>query len=136
MKLVNWIAIAAALVAALSATSAWISSKRARKVTASGQIGAVLIELNQIFVEQPELRPYFIEGGKLPKGQEQKAKALASMYLNILETVWSVEDNMSSNEQVAWTKYIRHQIRTVPIVNDLYEKQKEWYPNLNIIMNK
>jgi hypothetical protein len=134
MKLVNWVAVLAALVAALSAASAWVSSKRARKVTASGQIGAALIELNQIFIEQPELRPYFIEGGKLPRGQEQKAKALASMYLNILETTWSMEGSMNHNEQDSWTKYIRHQIRTVPIVNNLYEKQKEWYPNLNNIM--
>jgi len=136
MKLVNWIAVIAAIVSALGAASAWVSSTRARKVTASGQIGAVLIELNQIFVNQPDLRPYFIEGGKLPKGQEQKAKALASMYLNILETIWAMEGSMNSDEQVSWTKYIIHQIRTVPIVNDLYEKQKEWYPNLNDIMDK
>lgn len=136
MKLVNWIAVIAAAISAISATSAWVSSKRARKVTASGQIGAVLIELNQVFVNQPELRPYFIEGAKLPKGQEQKAKALASMYLNILETVWSMEGSMNSKEQVSWTKYIRHQIRTVPIVDDLYERQKEWYPNLNNIMEE
>jgi hypothetical protein len=101
MKAINWVAILAAIVSAISALSAWISSKRARKVTASGQIGAVLIELNQIFIVQPELRPYFIEGGELPKGQEQKAKALASMYLNILETVWSMEGSMNNNEQVS-----------------------------------
>lgn len=126
----------AAIVAALSALTAWISGKRARKVSVSGQIGLSLIEINQIFINQPELRPYFIEGGKLPKGQEQKAKALTSMYLNILETVWAMEGSMNNDEQVSWTKYIRHQIRSVPIVNELYEKQIEWYPNLNDIMNK
>lgn len=136
MKLTNLTAIVAALISALGALTAWISNKRARAINANGQIGSILIELNQIFVDQPELRPYFIEGGKLPKGQEQKAKALASMYLNILETVWSMKDVMNNHERVSWVKYIRHQIRSVPIVNNLYELQKEWYPNLNRIVNK
>jgi len=47
-----------------------------------------------------------------------------------------MEGSMNNNEQISWTKYIRHQIRTVPIVNDLYEKQKEWYPNLNYILDE
>ncbi|HSX30467.1 MAG TPA: hypothetical protein VLE99_00945 [Candidatus Saccharimonadales bacterium] len=137
MKLTtNWIAIVAASISALGAFAAWISNKRARKISASGQISSLLIELNRIFVGQPELRPYFIEGGKLPKGQEQKAKALASMYLNILEMIWSMEDTMNKPERLAWAKYIHHQIRSVPIVHNLYKRQEEWYPNLIRTMGK
>ena len=136
MTLSVFIAITAAIVSALGAFTAWVSNKRAREISASGQIGLILIELNQIFINQPELRPYFLEGGKLPKGQEQKAKALASMYLNTLETVWSMEHTMDNRERASWTKYIRHQIRSVPIVNDLYELQKEWYPNLNTMVDR
>ena len=133
MSITTWIAIIAAIISALGAVTAWVSNKRSRAINANSQIGAILIQLNQIFVDQPEFRPYFIEGGQLPKGQEQKAKAMASMYLNMLETVWSMDEIMDEEERVAWIKYIRHQIRTVPIVNDLYERQKEWYPNLNRI---
>lgn len=115
---------------------AWIASRRARAVTARGQIGSIVIQLNQIFIDQPELRPYFIESGKLPKGQEQKAKALASMYLNILESIWSLRGALDANERLAWVKYIQHQIKTVPIVNDLYQRQKDWYPNINRVMEK
>jgi hypothetical protein len=136
METTTWIAVAAALVSALAALTAWISNKRARTVNANGQIGSILIQLNRIFVEQPELRPYFIEGGELPKGQEQKAKALASMYLNIMETVWSMEEIMNNNDRAAWLKYIRHQIRSVPIVDELYESQREWYSNLDRVMDK
>ncbi|HSX44962.1 MAG TPA: hypothetical protein VLF39_02515 [Candidatus Saccharimonadales bacterium] len=136
MKFTNWIAIIAAFVSAFAALTAWISNKRMRTINANGQIGSILIELNQIFINQPELRPYFIEGGKLPKGQEQKAKALASMYLNILDTVWSMEEIMDNNDRVAWLKYIRHQIKSVPIINNLYESQREWYSNLNNIIDK
>ena len=56
MKTVNWITVLAAVVSALGAMSAWVSSKRIRKVSASGQIGSALIQLNQIFVNQPEQR--------------------------------------------------------------------------------
>jgi len=125
-----------AVVSMLGALMAWISNKRARAVSANGQIGSILIQLNRIFIDQPELRPYFIEGGKLPKGQEQKAKALASMYLNTLDTVWSMEEAMNDNDRVAWLKYIPYQIRSVPIINQLYESQREWYSNLNRIMDK
>ncbi len=136
MNSTELVAIVAAIVSALAALSAWVSNKRAREINANGQIGSILIELNQIFVNQPELRPYFLEGGKLPKGQEQKAKAQASMYLNILETVWSMENILDNHERASWTKYIRHQIRSVPIVNDLYELQQEWYPHLNRMVDK
>lgn len=136
MELTAYIAITAALVSAAGALTAWIANKRARAINASGQIGSLLIELNRIFVDQPDLRPYFIEGGKLPKGQEQKAKALASMYLNVLEMVWSMEDVMAKHERTAWIHYIQYQIRSVPIVDNLYELQKEWYPNLNRTVDK
>jgi hypothetical protein len=134
MKLTVWIAIAGAIISALGALAAWSSNKRARAISANGQIGAILIQLNRIFIEQPELRPYFIEGGALPKGQEQKAKALASMYLNTLDMVWSMEEVMSDNDRAAWRKYIPHQIRSVPIVNELYESQREWYSNLDKVV--
>jgi hypothetical protein len=136
MKLINWIAVVSAVISALGAFTAWISNKRARTVSANGQIGSILIQLNHIFINQPELRPYFMEGGKLPKGQEQKAKAVASMYLNILEAAWSMEGDMSNQDRTAWLNYIPHQIRSVPIINDLYESQREWYSNLNRIMDK
>ncbi len=136
MSLTTWISVVGAVVSMLGALMAWISNKRARAVSANGQIGSILIQLNRIFIDQPELRPYFIEGGKLPKGQEQKAKALASMYLNTLDTVWSMEEAMNDNDRVAWLKYIPYQIRSVPIINQLYESQREWYSNLNRIMDK
>jgi hypothetical protein len=136
MPFTTWIAIAAAILSALGALMAWIANKRARTVNANGQIGSILLQLNRIFVEQPELRPYFIEGGKLPKSQEQKAKALASMYLNTLETIWSMEEIMNDSDRAAWIKYIPHQTRTVPIINELYESQREWYSNLTRIMDK
>ncbi len=135
MKFTNWIAILAAIISAGAATAAWIAAKHTRKISANGQIGAILIQMIQIFVEQPELRPYFLEEGKLPKGQEQKAKALASMLLNILETVWSMESVMTDAERTAWSKYVRYQIKSVPIVHDLYKTQKEWYAHLNMLMD-
>ena len=136
MSFSTWIADSGAVISALAALMAWISNKRARTVNANGQIGAILIQLNRIFIDQPEFRPYFIEGGELPEGQEQKAKALASMYLNILETVWSMEEVMNDKDRAAWLKYIHHQIRSVPIINQLYESQQEWYSNLERIMGE
>jgi len=136
MNLTAGIAVAAAIVSAFGALTAWVSNKRERIVSANGQIGSILIQLNRIFIEQPELRPYFIEGGKLPRGQEQKAKALASMYLNTLDTVWSMEEVMNDSDRAAWLKYIPYQIRSVPIINQLYESQREWYSNLNRIMDE
>lgn len=136
MNLTICVAVISAIVSILAALTAWISNKRERTISANGQIGSILIQLNRIFIELPELRPYFIEGGKLPKGQEQKAKALASMYLNTLDMVWSMEEVMNDNDRAAWLKYIPHQIRSVPIIDQLYESQREWYSNLNRIMDK
>jgi hypothetical protein len=136
MILTTWIAVVGALISAIAASSAWVSNRRAREVNANGQIATLLIQLNQIFVDQSDLRPYFIEGGKLPKGQEQKARALASMYLNILEAIWSLENVMDKQEQIAWRKYTHYQIRSVKIVNDLYTRQEEWYPNLSRMMDE
>jgi len=136
MTFSSWISVAAAIISALGALMVWVANKRMRRISANGQIGSLLIQLNHLMVEEPDLRPYFVEGGKLPRGKEQKAKALASMYLNLLETIWSFEGTMNDVDKTAWIKYINFQVRKVPIVNDMYEAQREWYSNLNKILDK
>ena len=135
MKDSLWISVIAAVVAACAAAISWRMSKKQLTTFTYHNIGISYISLNQIFIDNPELRPYFIEGGKLPNGQTQKAKAIAAMILNILESTWSQNDAMGKTEARSWQKYIEHQIRSVKIVNDLYEEQKEWYPSLAEVLD-
>ncbi|MEI9914061.1 MAG: hypothetical protein WDN66_03710 [Candidatus Saccharibacteria bacterium] len=135
MTATNLISITAAVVAALAAGLAWFMAHRTRALTTYYQINSSLIELNQIFIDSPELRPYFMEGGKLPKGQEQKAKALASLILNTFEAICSQKITLGEVEHASWKGYITHQIKSVKIVNDAYQTEKEWYPNITAMIS-
>lgn len=134
MTVGNWISIGAAVISASAAGIAWYMARRTRSLSTYFQTNSSLVQLNQIFIDYPDLRSYFIEGGKLPKNQAQKAKAIGSLILNTLEAVASQEIAMGRNELDAWKGYIKHQIRSVKIINELYESQKQWYPHLTNII--
>ncbi len=136
MKNTSWVAVVAAVISALGALSAWWGVRKTRTLNVYHQTGITMVQLNQIFIEQPELRPYFIENGKLPKGLEQKAKALASLMLNDFEIIFSLDSALGKKERRAWKLYADHQIKKVPIAHELYKQNGKWYPNLVRVMEK
>lgn len=127
----DYIAIAAAIISLFGALTAWAVAKRASTLGTYGRVGESLIRLNGIFVDNPELRPYFIDGKKsYPKGQENKAKAIAVMMLNIFEEIWSQRLAMGREERLAWGEYIANQIQSVRLIRQSYQEKSSWYPNL------
>ena len=137
MQSSKYIAIIAAAISLFGALTAWINVKRATTLNTYSRVGDSLIKLNQIFVDAPQLRPYFIEGKKqIPKGQEDKARAIAVMVLNILENIWSQRQAMGKEECEAWKRYISHQIQSVELVNNAYKEREDWLPNLKQAVKK
>ncbi len=134
MKVGDEIAIGAAVVSLLGAASAWWQARQAAAFDAYQGIGTLLVPLNQVFVDHPELGPYFLEGGTLPNGSDQKAKAVASMILNILEAVCSQEQAMGREERKAWKSYTAHEVTSVAMINDIYTDRPEWYPNIERVL--
>jgi hypothetical protein len=135
MHLSDNIAIAAAAISLVGAATAWLQARRASTLDIYSRTGDTYIQLNKVFIKNPELRPYFVEGEKkLPKGQEQKAKAVAIMMVNVLEQIWSQRGSMGKKERAAWEDYINKQVRSVELVNNAYKWKKDWYPNLKQIL--
>jgi hypothetical protein len=135
MNLSDDVAIVAATISLVGAATAWLQAKRASTLDIYSRTGDTYIQLNKIFVRNPQLRPYFVEGEKrLPRGEEQKAKAIAIMMINILEQIWSQRASMGKKERLAWEDYINQQVHSVALVNDAYQQRKDWYPNLKLIL--
>ncbi len=137
MKANNYIAIGAAIVSLLGATTAWWQARRATMLDTKNRVGEALLKINQIFVDDPLLWPYFFEGKKpIPQAHEARAKAIATIMINIFEEIWSQRDGMTPAEERSWGSYIRHQVQSADIINVAYKRERDWYPNLQGLLEK
>ncbi len=93
------------------------------------------MRLNQIFIDEPSLRPYFFEVEEsIPKGMEQKAKAIAWATLNIYESIWARRSSMDKDVETAWRHYICEHVPRVPLLRSIYSEHRDWYPTLKQIV--
>lgn len=133
----DYIAVVAAVISFAAALTASLQVRRGATLGTYNKVGESLIRLNSIFVENPELRPYFFEGKKsYPKSQENKAKAIAIMMLNIFEEIWSQRNAMGNEERRAWEEYINSQIESVELIRKSYKEKSDWFPNLKKLKTK
>jgi hypothetical protein len=97
---------------------------------------AKAFELQQIFVERPELWPYFYHGrdfepDTLPETAAQlEAIALLKLdYFELIEMIYRTD--LMDQENVAGTRaYILHSIENSPVLRRVYERHRDWYPKL------
>jgi hypothetical protein len=97
---------------------------------------AKAFEMQQIFVERPELWPYFHHGQDLapdtPPETVAQLEAIALLkldYFELIEMIYRVD--LMDEENVAGTRsYMLHGIRNSPVLRRLYERHRDWYPKL------
>lgn len=88
----------------------------------------------QIFIERPELRPYFYGGMDAPTDAEQRAQVdtIAEMLADCMEA--SLEaghtlDPFASNLS-DWQDYCGHVLASSPVVRSLVREHATWFPRV------
>ena len=93
-----------------------------------------MLEVNRIFIENPDLRPYFYSGKAISPQDPNLAKALAvaDLQLDFFDSFWTQSDNLpelhrDGPEWDAWNNYIGDSFRHSPIMCKRLQEVHGWY---------
>ena len=92
-------------------------------------IGNQLIDINKVFVDHPELRPYFYEGKEISKGSKLYglATSIAEMRLDFYDSVLIQMKYFPKYFVVGWKETIRDVFAFSPIMRETLEIRRKWY---------
>ena len=100
----------------------------------------IMRDIEKIFIEHPNWRPYFYENKKLsPKNRDYKRLIpLAEMYVDFMDLVlvlkYTTSQHSDGSESLiagkwsGWLKYFKYIYENSPIVRDYWRENCEWYP--------
>lgn len=97
---------------------------------------AKAFEMQQIFVERPELWPYFYRGKDLepdsPPEKHSLLEAISLLQLDYFELIQMIyrADPMDAKDVDATQTYMRHIIDNSPVLRRVFEQHRDWYPKL------
>ncbi len=98
---------------------------------------AKAFEMQQIFVEHPELWPYFHEGKDIEQGATPEKIALLEAvgllkldYFELIRMIYRADLMMDEEDIEATRLYMRHGIDNSPVLRRLFARHRNWYPKL------
>lgn len=107
----------------------WLLS-RSINATANASVGDRQLEADKIFVEKPELAPYFFDNVEISPGHADYAAAWAVAHLlaNFLDTYYLQKGQFDQmyTEQL-WEAYINDRLRRSPILRRFLEENSTLY---------
>jgi hypothetical protein len=125
------IAIAAAVISLGAACAAWIRARRAEYLSASTGTTGLLLNVNRALVDYPDTWPYFSRTVACPGDHEHdRVRALALLFLNVLEAIQAEKPSLSRDDRAAWSKYLSDVFAMSPVMLHSYVTHPYWYPNL------
>jgi hypothetical protein len=85
-------------------------------------------DVRKIFLEHPDLRPFFFEGRKIPSTHEKFAIAvtIAELFLNYLEQLTSKSKNLPVSQ--AWhEEFLKNIFESSPLMREILDQRPERY---------
>jgi hypothetical protein len=93
-----------------------------------------LREVYMVFIEHPELRPYFYGKKRMPTSRRarRQVNTVAEMLADVLESgTFEYQLAPASESSDIWESYCLHMLAQSPTLYDLARKYPEWWPELN-----
>jgi hypothetical protein len=122
---------------------AWQTRAVARQTAISNAIAGVsalntvlssLREVYMVFIDHPELRPYFYGGREMPRSRRlrRQVSTIAEMLADVLESGLLQYRLVPASESFEiWENYCRYMLARSPALHALARKYPEWWPELN-----
>jgi hypothetical protein len=94
------------------------------------QIAHQFIRLDEFFVKNPDLRPYFYAAAELPPDElnRQRALATAELVADLAESCVAVNDVLGARQSGDWDQYFRHLYETSPALREFWSEHGYLYP--------
>jgi hypothetical protein len=98
-------------------------------------------EILKIFVEHPELRPYFYEGKVIKRDDEEYSQVMtvSEMFLDFIDSFHDdyVYDlpGMDANGETRhfWEQYFKDLFASSPALRDFLSEKQKWYPKSSFL---
>lgn len=94
-------------------------------------------EIQRLFVDHPELWPYFFYGREAtPDIDAETATRLEVVglmtldYFDMIEMIYREELRMNEKDVAGTHDYMRHVIDQSPVLRNVFERHRSWYPKL------
>jgi hypothetical protein len=83
---------------------------RSLRTNAVGKIYSEIHEVHHVFIQYPQLRPFFFHDALISEGDEEymRCRSVAEMYLDIFEHVYQLREHGFNDTETNWTQYIGH----------------------------
>lgn len=132
----------AALVATGSLVALWRQTRenasQARMASCATQASAYhnlaqsMMEIDHIFFDNPELRPFFYGNSFPPEDDRVSARVriLAEMIVDFMDNAMVQGSLMEGYEWAEWETYFRDMFCTSPAIRDFWRAHRHWYSDL------
>ncbi|WP_330460543.1 hypothetical protein OIB37_28885 [Streptomyces sp. NBC_00820] len=119
----------------VSVIAAWMATRVSAKTheTTSYHAGTDLfMEVNRVFVEHPEVRPYFYDGKELTEGDpnSNRVQAVAELMLDVFEWIWHRREGITEADRQAWADYVGQMFRLSPALRKYHLDHLAWHPTI------
>ncbi|MFP5364030.1 MAG: hypothetical protein ACLGI5_15030 [Thermoleophilia bacterium] len=131
------ISIVALVVSLTAAVFSYRLSRRSFKVSAYHGASDRTLQMDQVFIAHPLLRPYFYDREPVPapdcpdRELRQRVLAVAEFVTDILEDCWDNEDCYAGPDRDAWRDWIYDVFEGSPACCEHYACNMSWYPTLS-----
>jgi hypothetical protein len=115
-----------------------VMSRRALRRSSYRTSADLLLEADRIFLDRPDLRPYFYDGVECSADDsEQRARveAVAEFYLDVLETIWDHRNEFSRVDRASWREWIHDLLEWSPALRQVYTATPRWYPTITSLLD-
>jgi hypothetical protein len=135
MQTAQVISLVALVVSLSAAVFSYRLSRRSFRITAYHGASDRALQMDQVFIQHPLLRPYFAGGEPVPPldGDPElhhRVLAVAEYVVDILEDCWDNEDCYAGADRDAWMRWIYEVFESSPAARDLFADNVSWYPQL------
>ena len=109
------------------------AQSRATAAATRGQVyqalSSAMLDIDRLFVERPELRPYFYDGVDIPCGfdEEQRVLATAELMCDFFDDCTAQAHLLDAASNDVWRNFARGIARTSPAVRAHWLRNGEWY---------
>jgi hypothetical protein len=95
-------------------------------------VAVEMMEIDRMFFENPDMRPYFYDGEPPPEDPREVARvlSLAEMFMDFLDMVIVLKVTTPAELNIPWAEYedyFKDMFLNSPVIRDFYAENREWY---------
>lgn len=91
----------------------------------------MMINIDNFFIENPDLKPYFYEGQIMEEREGlnyTKLLSVAEMLIDYFDNVYHQKDCMPRRTFEGFSEFMKDMYRSSPVLQEFLSQRKHWYP--------